>query len=55
MEIQYSNYQLSPKTWDYVEEVEPDDIDLEMLDEIENNPDCKEFISSDELERELNL
>lgn len=50
-----SRYQLSPKTWDDVEEVEPDEIDLEMLDEIENNPDCKEFISSDELERELNL
>ena len=50
-----SRYQLSPKTWDDVEEVEPDEIDLEMLDEIENNPDCKKFISSNELEKELNL
>ncbi len=50
-----TRYQLSPKTWSDIEEVEPDDIDLKMLDEIEHNPDCKEFVSSAELEKELNL
>lgn len=50
-----TRYQLSPKTWDAIEEVEPDDVDLKMLDEIENNPDCKEFVSSKELLNELNL
>ena len=49
MEIQYF------KTWDDIEEVEPDDIDLKMLEEIEKNPDCKEFVSSKELLNELNL
>jgi len=36
-------------TWDDIEEVEPDEIDRQMLAEIENNPNCKEFISRDEL------
>lgn len=43
------------ETWSDIEEVEPDDIDLKILDEIENNPDCKEFVSSAELKKELNL
>jgi hypothetical protein len=35
--------------WDDIEEVEPDEIDLEMMADIEINPDCKEFISEEEL------
>ena len=50
-----NSYKLSPKTWDDIEETEPDETDLKMLNEIENNPDCKEFVSSKELEKELNL
>lgn len=38
-----------------IEEVEPDEIERLMLKEIENNPDCHEFISSDELMKELEL
>ena len=38
-----------------IEEVEPDEVDLMMLKEIENNPDCHEFISQEELLKELNL
>ena len=38
-----------------IEEVEPDEVDLMMLKEIENNPDCHEFISQEELMKELNL
>lgn len=39
--------QLSPKyVKEYVESLEPDepdDVDLKMLEEIENNPDCWDF------------
>lgn len=30
-------------SWDDIEEVEPDEWDLQMLADIENNPECKEF------------
>jgi len=43
------------KSWDNIEEAEPDEWDLEMLSEIENNPDCKEFKSSDDAMKELGL
>ena len=36
-------------SWDNIEEVEPDEFDLEMLKEIENNPDCKEYVDEDEM------
>ncbi len=29
--------------WDAIEEVEPDSIDLQMIQEVENNPECLEF------------
>ena len=35
--------------WDDIEEVEPDEWDLEMLADIETNPDCKEFITEEEM------
>ena len=35
--------------WDAIEEIEPDEIDLDMLKEIDDDPDCKVFISEDEL------
>jgi hypothetical protein len=41
--------------WDNIEEIEPDEIDLMMLDEIERNPECKEFISNEEAMNELGL
>lgn len=31
-------------SWDTIEEVEPDEIDIAMLQAIENNPDCKAFV-----------
>lgn len=49
MEIRYS------KSWNNIKEVAPDEIDLAMLKEIENDPDCHEFVSSDEVMKELNL
>ncbi len=45
----------SNKHWDSIESVEPDDLDLQMLKEIEENPDCSEFISSEELKNSLGL
>lgn len=36
-------------SWDDIEEVEPDEFDLEMLRQIETDPDCKEYIPEDEM------
>jgi uncharacterized membrane protein YkgB len=41
--------------WDDIEEVVPDEWDLKMLKEIDENPDCKEFVSEDELYKALDL
>lgn len=46
---------LSPHSWDNIEEISPDEWDLQMLDDIDKNPDCHEFVSQDELLKELNL
>lgn len=46
---------LSPKSWEDIEKVTPDELDLKMLDDIDKNPDCHEFISQDELLKELDL
>jgi len=48
-----NHYIISSKNWEGIEEAEPDEIDLLMLKEIESDPDCHEFISSDELMKEL--
>ena len=38
-----------------IEEITPDEWDLKMLDDINSNPDCREFISQEELLKELGL
>ena len=48
-------YTISPKTWEDIEDVEPDEFDLAMLKEIEENPECHEFISQEEVLKELGL
>jgi len=35
--------ELSGNGWDAVKEVEPDDIDLQMINEAQNDPDCQTF------------
>lgn len=35
--------ELSGSGWDAIEEVEPDDIDLQMIQEAQNDPDCHIF------------
>lgn len=32
-----------PATWESIEEVAPDDIDIQMLKAIESDPECHEF------------
>ena len=46
---------ISPKTLDDVDEIEPDEFDLMLLEEIRNNPECHEFISQEEALKELGL
>ena len=53
-----NRYIITPKTqdsWDNIEEIEPDEFDLTMLREIENDPDCHEFISAEEAMKGLEL
>lgn len=53
-----NRYIISPKTWDNwdnIEEIEPDEIDLRMLHEIECDPDCRKFVTSEEAMKELGL
>ena len=45
MEINYSN----------IDTAEPDDIDLQLLREIESDPECHEFVSSADAMKELGL
>lgn len=43
------------KEWEAIPEEQPDEIDFAMLDDIKSNPDCHEFLSSDETMKLLNL
>ena len=40
-----SNFQLTSdaELWDAIEEVEPDEVDKQMLNEMQNDPDCNDF------------
>lgn len=35
--------EMSNNGWDSIEEIEPDEIDLKMIQEIQNDPDCQIF------------
>ena len=35
---EYSN------SWEDIEEIEPDEWDIKTLEDIENNPECREFV-----------
>lgn len=39
----------NPVTWDDIEEVEPDEIDLQMLKAIEEDPECHEFVKESDI------
>ena len=43
------------ESWESIEEIKPDDWDLQMLDEIKENPECREFMSEEDAMKELGL
>ncbi len=43
------------ESWENIEEIKPDDWDLQMLDEIKENPECREFMSEEDTMKELGL
>lgn len=45
----------SASKWDDIEEVEPDEIDLEMISEAKSDIDCQVFVSQQEVYKELGL
>lgn len=56
MKIQYSKeVTFRERQWALIPEEEPDEIDLAMLAEIQENPDCHEFVSSEEAMKELGI
>lgn len=42
-------------SWDVIETVVPDDLDLKMLADIQKDPDCREFVSAEDAMKELGL
>ena len=42
-------------SWDDIDTVVPDEWDLKMLENAKKDPDCKEFVSSEEAMKELGL
>lgn len=42
--------QYAPKSWEDIHEEEPDAIDLQMLEEIEKNPECHEFVKESDID-----
>ena len=50
-----SEHELISSDWDSIPEAEPDEFDLQMLAEIEQDKDCHEFIPADEAEKMLGL
>ena len=43
------------ESWENIEEIKPDEWDLQMLDEIKENPECREFMSEEDAMKELGL
>ena len=51
-----NNHVDAPEFWhNKIEEIEPDEVDLMLLDEIRKNPECHEFVSQEELMKELEM
>ncbi len=43
------------ESWDTIETALPDEWDLKMLSDIKKDPDCNDFISSEDAMKELGL
>ena len=52
LEDEFSNKDIA---WDDIEEVDPDDTDLKMLNEIKNDPDCNAFVSAESIYERIGL
>ena len=51
-----NNHVDAPEYWhNKIEEIEPDEVDLMLFDEIRKNPECHEFVSQEELMKELEM
>lgn len=51
-----NNHVDAPEYWhNKIEEIEPDEVDLMLLDEIRKNLECHEFVSQEELMKELEM
>ncbi|MDE7435691.1 MAG: hypothetical protein K2N01_07735 [Lachnospiraceae bacterium] len=46
---------MTEDAWENIEEIEPDEIDIQMQREIDSDSDCKEFLSSDAALKEIGL
>lgn len=46
------NQQFKSVDWENIEEIEPDDIDLQMLKAIEDDPECHEFTNEKDIDWE---
>lgn len=46
---------LPSRSWDDIGESALDEWDLKILDDIEHNPECHEFVSQEDVLRELGL
>jgi len=43
------------RSWEDIPETVPDEIDLQMIKEMEKDPDCHEFVSEEEALKELGI
>jgi hypothetical protein len=43
--------QLYADSWDTIEEVQPDELDLQMIRQIQQDPDCQDFVSAQEAQK----
>ena len=48
-------YDPKPFASDDIEEISPDEWDLKLLDDIDENPDCHKFVSQEDLLKELGI
>ena len=49
------SYSAEETAWDAIPDAAPDAVDLQMLKEIDSDPDCREFVPADEARKILGL
>lgn len=43
------------RSWSDIPETKPDEIDMQMLKEMDEDPECHEFVSEEEMLKELEI